>query len=179
MKTITNKTILKQGDKEFQPRFVMPDDTIIYWIDFSKNVLGSDFGTYVWSTRYAKPIILGEHENSYLKECFKIMAQSQPRLEGIPVISLDNYVERLAIESRKTATWEFSKEYKFHFINGYKANPNQYTKADIDIVYDLAKATKDENGDYIMGYSRENILKIINSISLITVNDNWEVISYE
>jgi hypothetical protein len=182
MKTITNKTILKQADKEYQPRFVMPHGKTIYWIDFSKNVLGSDAGTYVWSVRYAKPIIFGEHENSYLKECFKIVAQSQPKLEGIPVVSLGGYVEKL-----KNGISEFTKlsrNEQDRYWTGKAAgfgealqlfksnlNPNQYTQKDIQFVINLVK--------HPLNYSNEQIFEQINFISVIEVNDNWEVISYE
>jgi hypothetical protein len=171
MKKITNKTILIQGDVTYQPRFVMSDystistrsrDKIIYWIDISKHIEGihNMVGKSVWSVRYAKPIILGEHENSYLNECFKIVAQLEPILEGRPVISLD--------------------------VIGF--DEFEYTLKDIEKAIELAQEGKyisessdgGENYEDVFKYpTKKEILEQINSLSIINVDEQFNIISYE
>jgi hypothetical protein len=83
MKQITNKTLLKQGDKTFQPVEV---NKIIYWVD--KDVKENEPCFII--TRQG---FLGRYEGiapELLKgNNGKIIAQSHPKFEGIPVISLD------------------------------------------------------------------------------------------
>jgi len=156
MKTINKNTILKQEDKIYQPRFVMSDDTIIYWPDLNNPLKGihSMVGKNVWSVRYAKPIIFGEHENSYINECFNILAQSQPKLEGIPVISL----EPIGFD-------EF-----------------EYTQKDIERAIELtlidAKKSVVWSEHYYKHLSKQ-ILEQINSISVIEVDEQFNILSYE
>jgi hypothetical protein len=108
------------------------------------------------------------------------LAQSQPKLEGIPVISLDSYVEKQIKDWYNTSKLNSSfiadpSSYKL----GYKANPNQYTKADIEKAFKLGEDSKEDeiNGDGALEISE--VIEIINSISVIEVNEEWEVISYE
>jgi hypothetical protein len=149
MKKITEKTILKQGDKEFQP---VEADGIIYWVG---------------------------------KEGFAI-ASSKLMTDDIPVISLDSYVKRLA-ESKyelQSKAFENSTEMfpfndsellKAGFIDGYKSNPNQYTQKDIEKAIDLAR----EEDGFEFTLTKEKILQQINSISVIEVDEQFNIISYE
>jgi len=197
MKKITYKTILTQGDKTYQPRFVIPDDKITYWVDLSNHIEGIHgmVGKNVWSVRYAKPIIFGEHENSYLNECFKIVAQSELKLEGIPVISLDDYIEnkwkdflskypltekmfkgKLGVEKFKDTSDTYDS-LAFHVA---KFTENQYTLKDIEKAIDLARRKKHH---HVLGiideYSKSQIIEQINSISIINVDEQFNIISYE
>jgi hypothetical protein len=152
MKKITYKTILKQGDNEFQPCFTENNDKVFYWVNQNQHITESFLSTPVWSVRYAKPIIFGEHENSYLDECFEIVAQSEPILEGIPVIVLDS------------------------------SSPNQYTKEDIIKAYKLSRkslvgmsnGTVSCNIDDLL--SLEEIFEKLNLISVIEVDKQFNII---
>jgi hypothetical protein len=185
MKTITNKTILKQGDKEYQP---MKVDGVIYWVD--KNPKGFSKGEWMYNEPNNDTLIYQFSYDIHPYEIGnKIVAQSQLKLEGIPVISLDSYVEKLAWVSTEKIFPEINDEDSTQveidkwnakwegFIDGYKSNPNQYTKADIEKALFL-KAGFDNKG-YTKYMTNEEIFEQINSISVIEVNDNWEVISYE
>jgi hypothetical protein len=174
MKQITIKTILKQGNNQYDPRFVVDKDDEIYWVDFSKNIEGvfRVVGKIVWSVRYAKPIIFGEDENSNLNECFNIVAQSSNKLEGVPTISLESYVKNLAIE-KYGKKYEMLQGQLMFFKYGYKSNSNQYTQKDIEKAYDLGFEHRTRANCPL------NIaINTINSISIIEVNENWEVINY-
>jgi L-rhamnose isomerase len=179
MKQITNKTILKQGDKTFQPIEV---DGIIYWI--GKDLVGINSKTIKNYCPNSNQIFVGYFESNddelyqgvgkvHPKE---IIAQSSNKLEGVPIINLDEYLEKISFDYY-ISNDAYTISDSFHFSNGYKANPNQYTQKDIEKAIDLAR--KDYiNNDIDIKHSSE-ILKQINSISIIEVNENWEVISYE
>jgi predicted amino acid racemase len=117
MKQITKNTILKQGDKTYQPVEV---DGIIYWVDKEENH---------WIGAF----------NINDKD---VVVQSQPKLEGIPVIDL------------KTN------------LNYY--NINQYTQKDIEKFYKHVKT-----------HTFAEAMEQINSISLIEVDEQFNIISYE
>lgn len=111
MKQITNKTILKQGDKSFQPIENM--DKSIFWEDSTD----------------------------------QIVAQSQPHLEGVPVISL-----------------------------------NSYTQKDIEKAFELGYQCKVDNGYKSNGTYQEdlnNAIKQINSISVIEVDEFFQILNYK
>lgn len=159
MKQITNKTILKQGDKVYYPVKV---DGVIYWGKKSNED---------WFNFY--------REDEY----WFFVAQSQLKIEGFPVIGLDSYIEKL-----KKGISEFSKlanDKKDPFWTGkaagfgealqiYKSNPNQYTLSDIEKAIDYAA-----NPQKILINTKEEILEQINSISTINVDDNFNIINYE
>ena len=183
MKQITNKTILKQGDKEYQPVEV---DGVIYWVDEKTEPISGRYGmsSNPHNKQWFKSLGLDDGRGAYL-----IVAQSQPKLEEIPVISLDSYIEKLAWVSTEKIFPEINDEDSTQieidkwnarwegFIDGHKSNPNQYTKADIEKALFL-KAGFDNKG-YTKYMTNEEIFEQINSISVIEVNDNWEVISHE
>jgi hypothetical protein len=151
MKQITKNTILKQGDKTFQP--VEGIDKIIFWID--------------------KPVEVN------------IVAQSQPKLEGIPVISLDSYVKKFKKEYNSgNNSGIFTKGIEIGIEIGYNSNPNQYTQKDIEKVIKLARqqTTTNMGGgfyEYEETYSNEEIFEEINFISVIEVDDNFQILNYE
>lgn len=149
MKKITNKTILKQGDKTFQP--IEDIDESIFWEDSGCNVV----------------------------------AQSSAHIEGIPVIDLCDYVEKLAddfIIGQTLRNRGFEKDgwISTGFVYGYQANPNQYTQKDIEKVIELARKG-DENWQGYVNHelTTKEILEQINSISVIEVDEQFNIISYE
>jgi hypothetical protein len=179
MKTITNKTILKQGDNTYIPVEV---DGVIYWVGDAEG----------WSSTkicYNNDGAIGQPIN---RESKLIVAQSQPKLEGVPIISLDSYVERISNikhPDESTPGWldTFSYLERKGFINGYKSNPNQYTQKDIDKAIELAQQqywdirgfSSNTEGDWSFKYTEEEIFDQINSISVIEVNEQFNIINYE
>ena len=85
MKKITNTTILKQGEKLYHPIEV---GSVIYWID-KETMNNVPVGTMVWNDeddsfyRTENVNVLGYHSD----KIFKVVAQSEPKLEGIPIIN--------------------------------------------------------------------------------------------
>jgi hypothetical protein len=192
MKQITNKTILKQGQNTFQPIEV---DGVIYWYEDKQ----------IPNVGYVKSICLGEIEankthgvklgdKQYVSpfvnkvgECYgcrKIVAQSSLKLEGIPVISLDSYVqdkaykhtENLILSSEgRTQRW-------WGFIEGYKSNPNQYTQKDIEKAIELAReyTLSEKYGDIVVDfdYFETQIIDQINFISVIEVDEFFCIKDY-
>jgi hypothetical protein len=160
MKQITKNTILRQNDKTYQPVEV---DGIICWID--KSTLADE-----------------------------IVAQSQPKIEGVPVISLNRYVESLAekfvIDKVKMSSQ--SAGVLVGYIEGFNSNPNQYTQKDIDKTIAMSKIAKTPDGLIDIdawissgyegaepAYTEEEILEQINQISVIEVDDQFNIVSYE
>jgi len=101
-------------------------------------------------------------------------AQSQLRFERIPVIGLDSYVEILADKCVTTnagnRTINEDGWMSTGFVYGFKSNPNQYTQKDIE------KAIKFTRGS---NEPMEEILEQINYISVIEVDEHFNIISYE
>ena len=191
-KKITKNTLLKCGDKTYQPIEV---DGVIYWETTDFNANEPAFYIYTKSDK-TKEINFGE--DGAVRGETKVIAQSQPKLKGIPVISLDRYVERLAHQKminyltdgnpnedfkRSTIGADDNKNW---WINGYKSNPNQYTQKDIDKAYQLAvdmcsKYHKQDTGIYFdrVEYIKYKTLEQINQIKLIEVDEQFNIISYE
>lgn len=102
MKKINKNTILKQGEKTYQPVEV---DGIIYWVDRETQIIGNNF-THIYNPHHndiwaldVNQISIAQAEGDRLEfGGGGVVAQSQLKLEGIPVISLNKYVERLAVE---------------------------------------------------------------------------------
>ena len=164
MKIITNKTLLKQGDKTYPPVEV---EGVIYW---EKDHVKS--GNFVFN-RLSKEIVQ-TNQSTCVWFNRKIVAQSQPKLEGIPVISLD---KRLVLsEEEKNELLTENKSFIGHaylyYRLGYNSNPNHYTQKDIEKVYKLLI-------DSSKIYTYEEIIEQINSISVIEVDENFQIISYE
>jgi hypothetical protein len=145
MKQITNKTILKQGDKTYQP------------IEFG--------GMITWCD---------EHEGT--------LAQSEPKLTDIPVVSLDSYSYMIAQSWEETFNSAFYDS-KINVGNiakdcvlfGFNSNPNQYTQADIERALSLAFLASQDGYDI----TTKEILEQINSISVIEVDEDFNVINFE
>jgi hypothetical protein len=174
-KQITNKTILKQGDKTFQPIEV---DGVIYWIDkeateckfyLHKSFSGND---QIYNVEEDGGSLDDFKRGQPIGWCSKIVAQSQPKFEGIPIVSLDSYVEKFKKEYNSGNNSDvFTKGIETGIEIGYKSNPNQYTQKDIYFAINLAK--------HPLNYSNEQIFHQINSISVIEVDEQFNIISYE
>jgi hypothetical protein len=183
MKQITNKTIIKQGDKTYQPIEV---DGVVYWT--SKEVLDSG---YVFTPNILIEKIICKYPNSssfmvettgenspyYVEFLSQIVAQSQLKLEGVPVISLDNYAKKLATK-KGLRIYDYDGHY---FMKGYNSNHNQYTQKDIEKAIDLTRKEIKQvvDGVNIIGFTNEQIYEQINSISVIEVDDEFNILSYE
>lgn len=161
MKQITNKTKLKQGDKIYEPVEV---GGVIYWGDKYADINGYYLDE--------KNNINKSFKNNagFYRGCSKIVAQSQPKHEGIPVISLDSYIQKLASDRINMYTNEDEQV----FIEGYKSNPNQWTDNDIIKTIELAREEHDR-GYYL--YNTEEILEQINYIELIEIDEQFNIIN--
>jgi hypothetical protein len=110
----------------------------------------------------------------------EIIAQSQSKLEGIPVISLDRYVDEAFLEKHglvsMSKTTKGSIGYR-EFVSGYNSNPNQYNLKDIEKAIDLARLQGEES--FLCKYSDKEILEQINQISVIEVDEQFNIVSYE
>jgi hypothetical protein len=176
MKTITKNTILKQGDKVYQPVEV---HSILCWVD--KSLERNPNLTYTDGEIVYKDNLILPSENFEA-----IVAQSSPILESIPVISLDSYVERLAKENYKKHSVKDDKlsldeqiqrsgGFIIGHIEGFKSNANKWTKGDLVKAIDLArKYPKD-----VAGFADEEILEQISSLKEIEVDENFNVINFK
>jgi len=158
MKQITKNTILRQNDKTYQPVEV---DGVICWID--KSTLADE-----------------------------IVVQSQPKLEGVPVISLLDYqevMENIIITESLTSDDIISLRIPQLFK---LTKENQYTQKDIDKAITMSKIAKTPDGLIDIdawissgyegaepAYTEEEILEQINQISVIEVDDQFNIVSYE
>jgi hypothetical protein len=170
MKKITDKTILKKGDTKYQPVVV---DKIIYWLCLNLKGIGWYYANQ------GKNIFYWEYEESTpAPECFanKIVAQSKYNLEGVPVIDLQLNNTRLILD----------RENPFDLFS--------YTEKDIKKAITLARQIKEGKDtfelDGIIGLTElcthhydikteEEILNEINLISIIEVDDDFIISSYE
>lgn len=203
MKQITNKTILKQeigqgkckeygcGNSEcifeclnpkkifktYQPVEV---DGVVYWIDYytqKGDFWCIDIDKKIFKDQTHFPISIGQR---------LIVAQSQSILEGIPVVSLDSYVE-ITVKNyvQELIDCKSVKEYERTWISAIchqllQSNPNQYTQKDIEKTTELARETISSNEAGICDkYTELGILQQINSISVIEVDEQFNIISYE
>jgi hypothetical protein len=176
MKQITKNTILKQGDKTFQPIEV---DSVVYWVD--ETILIGMKGDRVIETH--NPIVTTiceiNRDNADLRikgyKDMKIVAQSQPKLERIPVVYLDIALRKMNEALTFWGTFDGEKQQGIVYgiklcMEHYKSNPNQYTQKDIE------KAIKFTRGS---NEPMEEILEQINYISVIEVDEHFNIISYE
>jgi hypothetical protein len=185
MKQITNKTILKQEDKTYQPIEV---DGVIYWMDKRKLCLEGQFSISMGKIGAYKQ----EKEPRFWDNgCHPIIAQSQSKLDGIPVVSLDSYVENISKSkipiSNSENPWLVGEvqSRRINFIEGFKSNPNQYTQADIEKAFDMGAkldslhklVVRRHKGD--VQKAKEELLEQINSISVIEVDEQFNVIGYD
>ena len=173
MKQIINKTILKQGDKTYQPIEV---DGVIYWVDKISQIIVGDWysemvmGKVLFTHKMKEESLIGWNEsehtkNSFKARCSKIVAQSEPKLDDAPVIEIG-----------PTGFDEF-----------------EYTQADIEKAIELAREADSIEGtvdlDVVLCYgsnddlrtkwTKEEILEQINSISVIEVDEDFNVLGYE
>lgn len=199
MKQITNKTILKQKIGEENCKCIKPKkifktyqpvevDGVVYWVD--ENDI-----TNCW---FINKYILKIYHSSTKKtdeNSVKIVAQSSRHLEGIPVISLDSYVEKLAEIELQKESWDtstglpFNEGWKKCYIYKIKYSQKDIEKAielareansiDGTVDLDVVLSFKADNSDLRTKWTKEEILEQLNSISVIEVDEQFNVISYE
>jgi len=105
-----------------------------------------------------------------------IVAQSSPILQGIQVISLDSYLERLAKDAngylpyaRDTKGMAFNEG----FIEGYKSNPAKWTDEDMERAIEMARRYPKD----VAGFADEEIMEQLSEISEIEVDNDFNVIT--
>jgi hypothetical protein len=182
MKKITKNTILKQENKFYNAVEV---DGVIFWV-------GSAISTQNFGEWCYKEIIFRFNKNSAY-DTFnmpkKIVAQSTNKLDGVPVISLDKYIRNLAHDTmlnyltNGNPDGDFkhstigADENKIWWTKGYKSNPNLYTLKDIEKAYEMGYNDRDMDIGY--GSNLPYCIEQINSISVIEVDEQFNIISYE
>jgi hypothetical protein len=151
MKKITINTKLKMGDKEF--------------VGFQS------FGDIFWRD-----------------ESLNIVAQSNRVVEGMPLISLD-----IINGSDKDSSWDIvsrmfpnlSRElFDRIWSDGFLSNPNIFSLGDINKVIKLSRVGFNRIGFGDDGSSDEifdldDIVERISNVSVINIDENFNVISYE
>jgi hypothetical protein len=170
MKQITNKTIIKQGDKAYPPVEV---DGVVYWVDPALPI------EEVYPHIVIEKLTTGEYMlwqidniNDIDRSCqYQIVAQSQPKLEEIPVVSLDKSIDDFIYEYQQEGMLPSMAKRRILTLS----NPNQYTQKDIDKAIELAR----EEDGFEFTLTKEKILQQINSISVIEVDEQFNIISYE
>jgi hypothetical protein len=169
MKKLTNKTILKQGDKTYQPIEI---ERLIYWV--SEVQSPDDLVTN--GRDIFKPSDLPEYSMEYAQRYWqKLIAQSQPKLDGIPVVSLN---ENILSDIETITSWDSFKDHPIgkagkKIEKWFKSNPNQYTQEDIERAVDLAQEGFGER------YTATEIIEELNSIQFIEVDGNFNFIGYK
>ena len=132
-------------------------DETIYWINKDANINDHlPCYTYHWNWRdkihkYTDPINEGKQGALQV-----IVAQSKNKLEGLPVIEL--------------AWWNFS--------DLYVAELNRYQK-NIEKAIELARKKFDNDGYSIAEYTVEEILELVDQLSLIEVDENFKILNYK
>jgi DNA-binding XRE family transcriptional regulator len=199
MKQITNKTILIQeigqekckeygcGNSEcifeclnpkkifktYQPVEV---DGVVYWINDELTI--QDVKPYYGKYHYEKGVAINIFPDylTDLSECKLIIAQSQPRIEGIPVVSLDKSIDDFIYEYQQEGMLPSMAKRRILTLS----NPNQYAQKDIEKAIELARETISSNEAGICDkYTELGIIQQINSISVIEVDEQFNIISYE
>lgn len=162
MKKITNKTIIRQVDKIYQPVEI---DGVIYWTTNNKE----GYIGYFYD-RMMKSI----HTNNNVYSDY-IVAQSQPKLEGIPVVSFDKFVISYCHGESIGGKCIYPK-CKYDCSSHTETIDISYTQQDIEKAILLGRRQGSCVGTI---YTNEEILEQINSISLIEVDEQFNIINYE
>ena len=109
-------------------------------------------------------------------EYLNFVAQSSPKLAGVPVISLDTYIEMLVGKY-------VSYPNAYVLVKQlFKSNQNQYTQKDIEKAIDLYRElglNVDKTLKVNIDKLKQEIFEQINQISVIEVDVNFNIISYE
>lgn len=160
MKRITKDTILVMEGKEYKAVEV---DSTIYWQGY-----GVKAGDYIIS--YPLKEIYQVNQSTCILYDLKIVAKSRHNLVEVPIVNMESYVKGLA----KCEKFLDNQE---SFIEGYNSNPNQYTKADLEKMYELSKSQGTKGMEYKLTF--QEIMEQINTISKIVVDSNFKILSYE
>jgi hypothetical protein len=166
-KKITNKTLIKQLNKKYNSVEV---DGVFYWFD--DEIKGEKGWNYNFGLNNVDnlPKEYPQHSTEW-NFCRKIIAQSQNKLEGVPTILLMNYHWNLSLKNAKISKTKNKSAFRSGFVKGYKSNLNQYNQKDIYFAINMSK--------HSLNYSSEQILEQINSISVIELDEEFNIISYE
>jgi hypothetical protein len=165
MKKITKDTILKQGNKYYQPVEV---DDVIYWC--SNDKINIDDAYLGWEENYhtapnKRWVLYNSVSGLNGENQLKVMAQSKPILdiEEIPVIDLMANNTRLIIEG--------NDPFELHL----------YTQKDIWKAINLARLPEEycEQDESYSKHTLQGILDQIDSISVIEVDEDFNIVSYE
>jgi hypothetical protein len=153
MKKITKDTVLKQGNKVYSS-VVISD--IFYWVDKEAIIDANTWFSTPVGVYKSKTSMQNKSTDSLVH---KIVAQSQPILDikEIPVIDLVANNARLIIEGEDP--------FELHL----------YTQEDIERALSLAFLAVQEDYDI----STKEIINQIDSISVIEVDEYFNIVDYE
>jgi hypothetical protein len=159
MKKITKDTVLKQGNKVYSS-VVISD--IFYWVDKEAIIDANTWFSTPVGVYKSKTSMQNKSTDSLVH---KIVAQSQPILDikEIPVIDLAANNVRLIIDGEDP--------FELHL----------YTQKDIERAIDLAGNPQRimVNGLIREHLTKEEILEQIDSISVIEVDEYFNIVDYE
>jgi hypothetical protein len=186
MKKVTNKTILKQSENTYQPIEI---DGLIYWVDDKPK--GFSNGEWMYNEPNNNTLIYQFDYDVYPYETGnKLIAQSRPKLEAVPVIDLDSYIFNFL--DKACSDW-YRQEYgvmanvpiRKAFIEGFNLDQRKWTDAEILKAIELANEQPyfDKNGNLLLGeghyLSTEEILEQISQIEVIHIDSHFNILSYE
>lgn len=194
MKRITSTTVLRKNNIEYKPFNI---NGVVYWTWHN----GIKKGDYVFEN--GKPIVrvkeilnaddlVWESLDGKSSSCdsiiefYKVIAQTQAILEGIPVINIGNYVNDLSNQYFQNlrdqspiipekARWP----YKLGFIAGF--NQHQYTREDLEKAIHFARESsiREDIPEIDYYHTLTQILSQVDAISYIEVDDNFQILEYD
>jgi len=177
MKRVTKNTILKCGQKTFEPILI---DGVVHWYT---EYLGEHRKTICLATKdpkkYCNGTYLYSDKDPGTGKVFAVVAQSSYVHEGIPVISIHGYVEKLAWEAVHNGNIKDEKQQVCGFtgwVDGYYSSPYKYT------IEDIQKAYRAGHEDRGLGFGNKgnflNRLEEIDTIRQIDVDEDWNIIRF-
>lgn len=181
MKTINKNTTLKCEDKTYLPVEI---NEVIYWIDTNGILNENSFVLEDKKILSCCNRLYLSAKNHLLQSTNKIISQSRNVLESVPVINLDNYAKDrykylygTDFDDTEVSLLEWQA-----FKLGYNSNKGYYSKEDIEKAIDLYRElglnvdkTLKTNVDNL----KQEIFKQINSISIIEIDEFFNILGYE
>lgn len=194
MKRITSTTVLKKNNIEYKPFNI---NGVVYWTWYN----GIKKGDYVFEN--GKPIVrvkeilnaddlVWESLDGKSSSCdsiiefYKVIAQTQAILEGIPVINIGNYVNDLSnqyFQNLRDQSPIIPEEARWPYKLGFQAgfNQYQYTQKDIEKAIHFARESsiREDIPEIDYYHTLTQILSQVDAISYIEVDDNFQILEYD
>jgi hypothetical protein len=181
MKIITENTLLIWGEKQFKAVEIKES---LFWIDTDTPLKqGQKRITYFKDSFFevTRDQELNPIASITLEKFPLVVAQSSPILEGVPVVGLDELIKYMAL--RFGYVWENTETSARRVIE--KSFDTLYSQKDMEKAIDLANQLElvRDSSRYIIGskprLTKQQILDQISQITTITVDNEFNIISYE